>query len=62
MQIKKLNDEIGALKDLQRAQDAALLSSTAREKDLRALVAERDLSILNLQHQLQCSQQVPCCC
>lgn len=58
MQIRKLKDEVAAFKDLRAAQDAAAASGNAREKQLREVLANRDLNILNLQQQLQSCQRV----
>lgn len=58
MQIRKMKDEISAFKDLRSAQDAAVASGKARERELRAALGERDRCILDLQQQFQSSQKV----
>ena len=61
VQVRRLKDEVCAFKDLRTAQDATAVSGKAREKDLRATLADRDLNILALQRQLSSSQQVRSC-
>lgn len=58
MQVRRLKDEVSAFKDLRSAQDAAAASGQAREKELRAVLTEKDLNILDLKRQIASSQKV----
>lgn len=53
-----MKDEVSAFKDLRSAQDAAAASGQAREKELRAVLTEKDLNILDLKRQIASSQKV----